>query len=138
MSSLSFVLDASVTLCWAFPDESEPVGERAAEILQSPGGSAVVPALWWYEIRNVLIVGERRGRITPDGTAFFLNQVKALRIVTAPAPDDGVLLDLARRMKLTVYDAAYLALAIERNLPLATSDKTLQSAARANQIRLLQ
>ena len=137
MSSLQFVLDASVTLSWAFHDESEPVAVRASEVLQSPGASAVVPSLWWYEVRNVLIVGERRGRITADGTAFFLTQMKALAIVTAPAPDDGILLDLARRMKLSVYDAAYLALAMERNLPLATIDKGLQSAAQANQIRLL-
>jgi predicted nucleic acid-binding protein len=137
MPRLEFVLDASVTLTWAFSDESAPVALCAEQILKSPGGGAIVPALWWYEIRNILIVNERCGRITPDVTAVFLSQIGALPITTVRAPEDGILLDLSRRLKLTVYDAAYLALCVERNLPLATLDQVLQRAAVSVKVALL-
>jgi predicted nucleic acid-binding protein len=134
---LKFVLDASVTLTWAFPDEWHVTALRAREILESPGGRAIVPGLWWYEVRNILIVSERRGRITPAGTAIFLKQISDIPIETAPAPDEGILLDLARQTKLSIYDAAYLALAIEENLPIATLDQALRSAAITKGVSLL-
>ncbi len=44
-------------------------------------------------------------------------------------PDQSLLLDLARRHRLTVYDAAYLELATRRGLMLATLDKDFSAAA---------
>jgi predicted nucleic acid-binding protein len=134
---LRFVLDASVTLSWAFPDESDPIALRAEQLLQASGGSALVPALWWYEIRNILIVNERRGRITPAESAVFLGQMGLIRITMVAPQDDRILLDLSRQTKLTFYDAAYLALAMEQNIPLATLDRTLQSAAISMHVPIL-
>ena len=72
---------------------------------------------------QILVSGERRGRISIADTAFFLRTIAQLRIEVDAARDDQPLLDLARKHKLTVYDAAYLALALRENLPLATLDK---------------
>lgn len=124
-----FVLDSSVTLSWAFAEEQNPNALRAEQLLETEAADAVVPALWWYEIRNVLLVGERRGRITPARTAIFLRQIADLPIQIAPPPDETILLDLARQTKLTVYDASYLAIAIQENIPLATLDDALSVAA---------
>jgi predicted nucleic acid-binding protein len=132
-----FVLDSSVTLSWAFTDEQEPSAMRAAQLLESDAADAIVPVLWWYEIRNILIVGERRSRITPERTAIFLRQISDLPIEIAAAPEDGILLDLARETKLTVYDAAYLAVALQENLPIATLDTALRAAALSRGIPLL-
>lgn len=134
---MKFVLDASVTLTWAFPDESSPIARRAEEVLQTSGGGAVVPALWWYEVRNILLVNERRGRITAMETAIFLSQMAAVPISVVSPPDDGILLDLARQTRLTIYDASYLALAMQHGLPLATLDQALQSAAQSMKVALL-
>jgi len=134
---VKFVLDASVTLTWAFPDESSPIARRAEEVLQTSGGGAVVPALWWYEVRNILLVNERRGRITAMETAIFLSQMAAVPISVVSPPDDGILLDLARQTRLTIYDASYLALAMQHGLPLATLDQALQSAAQSMKVALL-
>ena len=131
------MLDASVALSWALADESDPVSVRAEQELRLPGGAAIVPALWWYEVRNILIVSERRGRITSELTADFLEQLKVIPITIVPPPADRVLLDLARRMKLSVYDAAYLALAVEGDLPLATLDRALRNAAQPINVPLL-
>ena len=49
----------------------------------------------------------------------------------------GATLRLAIRHELTHYDAAYLELALRRNLPLATLDKDLRRAARAENVKLV-
>ena len=132
---MPFVLDASVAACWIFADEDHPVANLALEHIRT--GGARVPSLWWFEIRNVLIVNERRGRITETDTAVFLHGLAQLGIVTDHAPEETIVLAHARRHRLTIYDAAYLELAQRTALPLATLDKDLRSAAQAAGVPLL-
>jgi predicted nucleic acid-binding protein len=134
---MAFVLDASVTLTWAFPDEQNPIAERAWQLLELTAESALVPSLWWYEVRNILVVNERRGRITPSRTAVFLGEIAALPIVTDFAQDSLAVLEIARSYRLTIYDAAYLALALREHVPLATLDTDLRKAATAICVPLL-
>jgi predicted nucleic acid-binding protein len=134
---MAFVLDASVTLNWAFPDEYNPLAIRAGQLLESSEESALVPSLWWYEVRNILIVNERRGRTTPLRTASFLKELADLTIGMDFSQDESIVMELARQTRLTVYDAAYLALALRERLPLATLDKALKSAALAVGVPLL-
>ena len=124
---MAFVLDASVTLAWAFADEAHPTAEAALDLLQTEDGAA--PALWWFELRNALLAGERRHRIDQATTSAFLRRLARLPIQIDRTPDEATLLDLARRHRLTVYDAAYLELAQRRGLPLATLDQELLQAA---------
>lgn len=70
-------------------------------------------------------------------SAVFLDQLAQLSIQIDSGFDSGFILDLARGHALTVYDAAYLALAIRERLSLATLDKALQAAAAAEGIPLL-
>ena len=53
------------------------------------------------------------------------------------SPDETHVLTLARRHRLTVYDAAYLELAAREALPLATLDAQLATAAQAEQVALI-
>lgn len=132
---MRFVLDASVTINWAMRDESNPVADLAFSALGS--GSAVAPAIWWYEVRNILVVNERRQRITPADSNQFLVDLLGLEIAIDNDPDSAAILDLSRRLGRTIYDAAYLALALREQLPLATLDKHLEAAAAAEGIALL-
>jgi predicted nucleic acid-binding protein len=132
---MPFVLDASVSAVWALADESSPIADIAAERLKSE--IALVPRLWWYEIRNLLIVNERRQRLTAADTAIFLDLLSAYPIQFDQAEDESSILRLARQYQLSVYDAAYLALALQHQLPLATFDKPLRAAANAAGISLL-
>ncbi|HEY1895417.1 MAG TPA: type II toxin-antitoxin system VapC family toxin [Terracidiphilus sp.] len=134
---MRFVLDASVTLTWAFPDEWHKTAQRAKSVLESPNGAALVPSLWWFEVRNILVVNERRGRIRPEGTTYFLQQLSEMNIETVPITDEAALLELARQKKLSVYDSAYLAIAMENNIPLSTLDEKLISAAASIDVELL-
>ncbi len=104
-----------------------------------PCGSedTIVPWIWWFELRNVLIQGERRGRITERQTALFLRDVAHLRITIDQHPHEQRLLRLARHHSLTVCDAAYLELAQREALPLATLDEPLARAARAEGVPLI-
>jgi predicted nucleic acid-binding protein len=98
---------------------------------------ALVPSLWWFEVRNTLIVSERRGRLTEADTAAFLRGLSRLGVIVDRAPDEAAVLTLARRYRLTVYDASYLELAQRETLPIATLDKDLRAAAQAAGTALL-
>jgi predicted nucleic acid-binding protein len=132
---MPFVLDASVTATWCFPDEEHETAEAAIDRLD--GDEAVVPTLWWFEIRNILVVSERRGRIDAAGTASFLADLERLSIHIDRDPDSETVLALARKHNLTGYDAAYLELARRRGLALASLDRALAAAARADGVALL-
>lgn len=132
---MAFVLDASITACWAFPDEDHPDASLAFH--QMGSGEAVVPCLWWFEVRNILVVNERRRRITEPDTARFLLNLSRLRIRVDRVPDEGAVLRLARTHRLSVYDAAYLELAQREGLPLATLDADLQKAAACEGVALV-
>ncbi|HEX5325602.1 MAG TPA: type II toxin-antitoxin system VapC family toxin [Acetobacteraceae bacterium] len=133
---MPFVVDAAVTACWAFDDEDHPVAALALDRLRTD--EAVVPGLWWFEVRNTLLVNERRGRLTESDTSVFLRGLAALGIHIDRAPDEGLILSLARRHRLTVYDASYLELACRDAICLATLDGDLAAAARVERIRLLE
>ena len=131
---MPFALDASAALAWVLPEES-PAAEQARARIATD--DALVPALWWFELRNGLIVNERRGRITEDETADFLRRVAQFAIAVDDAPDEATLMALTRQHRLTVYDAAYLELALREGVPLATLDSSLASAARAEGVVVL-
>jgi predicted nucleic acid-binding protein len=133
---MPFVLDASITACWAFDDEDHPVAATALERIR--GDDAHVPAVWWFEIRNTLVVNERRGRLTAVDTAMFLRGLARLGIAIDRQPNESDVLMLARQHRLTVYDASYLELARRQRVPLATLDTALIAAARAEAVSLVE
>lgn len=132
---MSLVLDASTVLSWALEDESHPVAGEALLRVESEDGLA--PALWWFEIRNALLANERRNRISAAAITAFLRRLSQLPIHVDRSPDEEQLLGLARRHRLTVYDAAYLELARRKGTTLATLDQPLARAARAEHVTLL-
>ena len=132
---MALVLDASIALSWAFADEEHPTAQIALERLRHE--DALVPSVWWFEIRNALIVSERRRRITDGDTAAFLRTMSVLPIQIEPLPDAAAVLTLARRYRLPVYDAAYLELAQRHGLPLASLDRALILAAQAETVPLI-
>ena len=128
------VVDCTVTMAWVLGDESSAVADSALEQITALGG--VAPALWWVEVRNVLLIAERRGRLTPEDTSVVLQAIEALGIRLDHAPDGTTLLRLARVHRLTAYDAMYLELSIRQQRPLATLDHKLSTAAQAEGLLL--
>ncbi len=132
---MAFVVDASTTACWLMPDEFDPMALLALRLVE--GGDVFAPALWWFEVRNMLLVNERRGRLSIAQSEGALAILQRLKIGLDRAPDESVTLAFARKHRLTVYAAAYLELAARRQIPLVTLDRKLETAARAEKIALL-
>ena len=128
------MLFRSIAISWAFSDESSP--EAATALAALGRDTAWVPSLWWFEIRNALVVNERRGRLTAAKTAEFLRRLSSLQITQKQDPNEFEVLRLARTHRLTVYDAAYLELAQREIVPLATLDAALIDAAKMEGVPL--
>jgi predicted nucleic acid-binding protein len=121
------VIDCSATIPLLLDDEDSRYTERVFESLD--GEEALAPAIWWYEVRNVLTVAERRKRLNEARTTELLRQLERLPVRvewTAPAAE---VVSLARRHRLTVYDAAYIELARRERCVLASADRELRKAA---------
>jgi len=128
------VIDASVVLSSLFADEHNT---RADAILdQVRINEGLVPGHWWFETRNGLLMAERRRRASVDQTSEFLLSLSDLPISVALLPDENAVFALARRHRLTFYDAAYLELAKREGCALATFDGELIAAAKAERVPL--
>lgn len=137
--SLEFVLDSSVTMAWFFEDEAASSTDALLDELNREG-RAFVAMHWSLEVTNTLFMAERRKRCSAADSTHFLGILDALRIEmddeTASKAGTATLA-LARSYNLTLYDAAYLELAMRRNLPLASLDKDLRAAAQKNGVKCL-
>ena len=132
---MAFVLDASVTAAWLLPDEESLLAEYVQDLLVRH--DAVVPTVWWFEVRNTLLVAERRNRLSEDQTHFIQDSLASLPILFDREPDERGLMEIARRNGLTVYDASYVELGRRLALPLATLDKAMARAALKEQVDLV-
>lgn len=135
---MNLVLDSSVTLAWLYTDELTQSVQQVFDRVTNNGAS--VPSLWRLEVANSLQTGVRRGRISADFRDAALTDLALLNIV--PDPDTDIFawsttLRLADRCGLTLYDAAYLELAKRLDLPLATLDQELRTAADNLGVKLL-
>ena len=102
--------------------------------------SAWVPGLWRLEVANVLEMKVRRGQINAEFQGVTLADLALLPISLDLETHEqawSATARLAARHRLTVYDAAYLELALRRGLPLATLDRDLRDAARIERVELL-
>ncbi len=131
-----WVLDTSMALSWGLPDEHSSSADDFWREVHSEV-PLYVPALWWYECANALVVAGRRGRLTEEETGRLGKLLSALPLHTAasPAGDEFMRIQrLAGKHVLSAYDAAYLDLADRLKLGLATLDKRLAKAAHTDGI----
>ena len=135
-----FVLDASVALSW-FIDK--PAIEYATDIRQrlERGARALVPSLWRLEIANGFAMAERRGSVSLSETSDFMLELDVIMRAIEVAEEIASIRRLvasSRQFRLTAYDAAYLELARDQQLPLATLDRRLKEAAERSGVELVQ
>ena len=132
---MTFIVDASVVGAWLLQDEPSRLVDVVLDGFVIEGVGA--PDLLTHEIRNVAVKSVQRGRVQRADAEHLLQRFQQMRIRDAGPGDGRVIVGLALRHKLTPYDAAYLALAKSEHLPLATLDKQLRAAARAESVPLL-
>lgn len=129
----ALVIDGSTALGFLMQDEQHPDALKSLAIIES-GTPTFVPAHWCVEVANGLVMAERRKRASQADITEALNLVAALPVIEDDKTARRVGSDtaaLARQYALTIYDAAYLELAMRRGASLATSDHALAQAAKA-------
>jgi len=127
-----FVLDASVVLTWCFPDENTDLAQHVADRFKQ-GDTALAPSFWPHAVLNALLAGEKPKRISKEMIRSFLDDLALLPITLEQCPT-GIVFEriqsLSRKHGLTAYHAAYLDLALENGLGLATLDEALVRACK--------
>ena len=131
---MRFVLDNSVTMRWFFGDGKLQELAYAGKVLDAmKKTSALVPVTWGLEVANVIAKAEAKSLVTEARSGAFLEMLEGVDIEVDTATFAHALSDtlqLARRYKLSAYDASYLELALRLGIPLATLDEDLQKAAK--------
>lgn len=131
MTLQQFVVDNSVVISWCFEDEGGPYAEAVLGCLED--GEAFVPAIWPLEVGNVLIVAERKKRLSEASVVRFLELISGLPITVEQETPERMLreiISLARKQGISTYDASYLDLAMRLELPVATLGGSMRKAAR--------
>jgi predicted nucleic acid-binding protein len=135
---MSLVLDSSATMARLWEDETTPAIRQLFELIRDRG--AWVPSLWRLEVANALEIDIRRGKHPPEFRDGAFADLALFPIYVDSETDRhawGRTAHLAASHRLTVYDAAYLELAIRRKIPLATLDRELRAAAEREEVELL-
>ena len=136
---MEFARDSSVAMAWFFDDEASAATDELLDELNSDG-RATVAAQWILEVGNTLLMSERRKRATVAESSHFLAILDVLPIEADQktiSRASTASMGLARAQGLTLYDSAYLELAMRRSMPLATLDKRLRAAARKTGVSCL-
>lgn len=129
---MRFVIDNSVSMRWFIGEGKPKELAYATEALDAMrDGSAFVPVTWGLEVANVIARAEAKGLVTEARSETSLGMLEEVEIEVDEATFSCALSDtlqLARRYRLSAYDAPYLELALREGIPLATLDEDLQKA----------
>ena len=137
--SASFIVDASVGLAWVYQGQATPETDQLLNDVAA-GATVIVPALWYLEMANVLLIAQRRRRLTAVQRKAALEKLTAMQFTVDEEGTHhafGKISELAEKHGLTIYDATYLELALRRSLPLATRDGALKTAAKRCGVKAL-
>lgn len=133
----AIVLDVSATAPLFLNDEAADILPGLADTLAS--GGALVPAHWFVEVANAILVAGLRNRLDETGQAEAIEVARSILVEVDEVSPDRIFESawaLAQKAGLTVYDAAYLELARRAGLPLATNDRALIRAAGVGGVEL--
>src|SRR3972149_8488821 len=121
-------------MLWFFGDGKPQELVYAGKVLDAmKDANAFVPVTWELEVANVIARAEAKALVTEARSGAFLEMLEGVDIEVDAATFTHALSDtlqLARRYKLSSYDASYLELALRLGMPLATLDEDLQKAAK--------
>jgi predicted nucleic acid-binding protein len=130
-----FVIDASAAAPLLFADEAARLAAHEYDLIIA--GSLAAPRHWPFETANMVLIAQRRGRIRDTEKATCIQILRKLQVKIdeeSEARAWSSSLELAQVHELTLYDSAYLELALRSGRGLLTLDGDLAAAARARGI----
>ena len=134
------VVDCSVVMAWCFEDEADAYADSVLNLLVDSETETIVPSIWPLEVANVLLVAERRARLTQADSLQFIKLLRELPITIDYESSDRALsevLFIGREQGLSAYDAAYLELAMRQGAVFATRDDRLRKASERCGLKLV-
>ena len=137
---MKFVIDNSVVMAWLLTNQASPLTEKILDLLGLGEAHAFVPSIWPLEVSNMLLVMEKRQKISNSDSVRFIAILKALPISVeeqSPLETLAQTLAIGRRDDLSSYDSSYLDLAMRLGYPMATRDQSLAGAAKSAGVSLL-
>lgn len=123
------VVDASYALAYLLPDEKNKVIDKTFIAHENGEIECISTVLLPFEVGNSLRVAVLRKHIGDVDAKQLMNQFMKLQIQIFPIIAEEVFA-LALQGKLTMYDAGYLWLALEKELSILTIDKQLTKVAK--------
>jgi predicted nucleic acid-binding protein len=132
------VVDCSVVMAWCFEDEADGYADSILDLLAD--SETIVPSIWPLEVANVLLVAERRNRLSQADSQQFIKLLRELPITIDYESSDRALsevLFIGREHSLSSYDAAYLELAMRQGALFATKDDRLRKASERCGVKLI-
>lgn len=127
---VNFVVDNSVAVAWLYRGQATPSTERLLE--RSTGNTLHTACMWPAEFANAASGVVKRGILTDDLGSEMIQTAETFGFLVDRATADlSKLYQISRQHNLSVYDAAYLELALRLGIPLATKDKVLAAASQS-------
>ena len=136
--SNNFVLDCSATMSLFLPDEEmHDISSKVTELLKTH--TCYVPSIWYYEVYNVILTCIKRKRLNEDQVSSITKLVRKLpiKIDNSFNLTANNILNIAKNNNLSIYDAAYIELALRIKCPIATLDKKVLHVANALNIKII-
>ncbi len=136
MATEVIVLDNSINTRLLWPDVENPSNNQyALRVMEQAvnGSEFCVPTIWHYEAAHVAATLVRAGQVSQTSAKRYLREMAVLPIktdTTSHASAGTATFELSIRLGLSVYDAAYVELALRTDGTLATNDRRLRIAAR--------
>lgn len=121
--NFNVVVDASFILAYLMPDELDLLVDKVLQNQRKNFLFLYSTHLIDYEILNSLKTAILRKRITIEECKLLTSAYE--KIIIEKVFINNQCIELAQRYKLSVYDASFLQLAIDRELPLLTKDNKL-------------
>jgi len=115
------VLDASILIQTLVREKYTNIALKMVSMLKA----IYVPSLTPYEIGNALVILTRKNFITKEDAIRKFNSVSSIPTLNIREITLSRAIDMAIELKITLYDASYLALALEEDAPLVTADREL-------------
>ncbi len=141
MTAVVAVLDASIAAAWFLPDEASEASDNAYALMRRGTLVLHAPELWLWECGNIVANSVKRRRLSVADALLAWSAVDSIRSrieLLAPEPAQAAsALPIALEHGLSLYDAAYLRLAVSLQIPLLTADRALARAALANAVPVL-
>lgn len=122
------VVDASFVLDFLLPDEQSAYVIKTFKEYKEDQTTLIAPIILPFEIANGLKYAMKTKRINQKMALELMKIFLSLKIDLLNS-DIYEILETALEKELSIYDASYIALSSQENLPLLTLDRKLKKAA---------